>query len=152
MKPFRMMLVAGILLGAISCTKEDDQVAEPGSSAQIVQGTVIDAPVKGAYLISRFEQDGVENPEMREQELDFYDDGKVVVKGRNYEYTGQWSYDSAKKYIKISMSDRSMQAQAVSSDNWQVISASTGEVKLKANIGNTSKTMELKVKRDVAKL
>lgn len=143
-----MMFIAGVLLGAIACSKEEEEATPAGTPT--VQGTGSEeAPVKGSYLIGRFEQDGVENPEMFEQKLTLTKDHVVKVNGRNYELTGQWSYDSTKGYLSINVPGDQFQAKAVTADTWQVVSSTAEQVVLKADLGQTSKKMELKVDRSV---
>jgi hypothetical protein len=150
MKVLKMMIMSGVLLGAIACSKEDD--VAPAQSAPAVQsgGTTTEAaPVKGKYLVSRFEQDGVENPELRMQEVEFTKEQEVAVRGRNYEYKGTWTYDAAKQFLNIHVPGEQIQAQAVNGDGWKVVGTTDSSVVLQADMGTTSKKLDLLVKREV---
>ena len=136
--------MSGMLLGAIACSDEGENVPTPQPAPVATSGTEEPAVVNGAYNIQRFEQDGVENPEMKEQHLDFSKTGKVVVHGRNYSYEGQWSYNEGKEYIEINIPGDAMQAMAVTSPTWMIGVSEPGMLILVSNDGGTVKKLELR--------
>lgn len=148
MRPFRILFISVLLLGAIACSDEDENIPAPASPVTTSDSGSVH-PILGFFNIVRFEQDGVENPELRGQFLDFYKDGRVQVHGRNYLYEGEWSFLQSKDYIRIDIPVNEIQAIAVSSPEWRMIAE--GEdltvLTLLSDAGGTVKKLELKPRR-----
>lgn len=142
MKPLRILFMSGLLISAIACDKNEDV---PAPSAPVgTANTVGTEAMGGFYNIHRFEQDGVENLEMKDQFLDLYKEGRATVHGRNYLYEGQWSYNEGKEFLEINIPGEAMQAVAVTSSSWVIAVNEPGMLILVSNEGGTQKKLELR--------
>lgn len=146
MRVLRMIVMSGLLIGAIACS-EESEVPTPAQPAAGVSSSNEENPAPGVYSISRFEQDGVENPELKEQELRFNENGSVVLTLRNRELNGDWTYDASKGLLSVAVRGEDVEAALVSSPVWKTVSSSGEKVVLEAGEQETRKKMELTVKK-----
>lgn len=149
MRPFRILLMSVLLLSAIACSDEEEIVPAPAPPVPTSADTVINGvdQITGFHNIVRFEQDGVENHQLKGQFLDFLNDGRVQVHGRNYLYEGDWSYLENKEYIRINIPGDEIQAAAVSSPEWAIVQGRPGVLTLRSDANGTVKKLELMPRR-----
>jgi hypothetical protein len=137
--------MSGLLLGAIACSEESDNIPTP-SPAPVTSGVGEPGFIVGFYNIQRFEQDGVENHELKEQMLDIYEDGRVAIHGRNYLYEGRWTYNEEKEYFEIDIPGDAIQAVALSSPSWIIGVNEPGMLILVSNDEGSVKRMVLRLR------
>lgn len=143
---WKMILVSGMLVAAIACTKEKEEELAPQAQAasEVVQGNE-NTPVSKSYVITRFEQGGVENAAFRDAMITFGEANVFEIKMAESRGTlaGTWSYNADKDYVLISVPGTGAEEEAISSDVWKVTETDQSEVTLQAESGEMVKWMRI---------
>lgn len=143
---WKMIVVSGMLVAAIACTKDKEEELAPQaqSASEVVQGNE-NTPVSKSYVISRFEQGGVENAAFKDALITFGESNvfELTLADSLNVLSGTWSYNAEKDYVLISVPGTRVEAQAVSSDVWKVSGIGQPEITLQAESGEMVKWMRI---------